>query len=176
MKRRIAVLLCMCCAVSGLLQACTFRQTDARELLERLLSTQGEVPAGRCYTLSSSFAEDETADEALLTQLFGREGRLPAALALPLQGAFFLSAAAPFELMVFQCADRGDAQKVAALCLERRQALCSFWLTVESASQETGEESACALPPGGVTVRGRWVLFYLCPQEKACLRTFQRSV
>ncbi len=176
MKIRIVAVLYVFCAVCGLLQSCAPRRTDATELLNRLLSSQESVPAGRCYTLLPASEEDECADEALLAQLFGKGGQLPAALALPVQGAFFLSVSAPFELMVFQCTDRGDAQKVATLCLERQHALRSFWTGAESALQSAEGELDRELPPCGVTVRGRWVLSYLCPQEKACLRAFQRGV
>lgn len=176
-KVRIVALLYVFCAICGLMQSCAVRQADATEVLERLLSSQGEVPVGRRYALQVSADGAEDADEALLVQLFGRGGQLPAALALPVQGAFFLSVSAPFELMVFQCSDRGDAQQVATLCLERQHALCSFWQDSERVMQSFDAAAVePELPPCGVTVRGRWVLAYLCPQEKACLRAFQRSI
>lgn len=166
MKKRGLIFFMVLCVAVGLLQSCAVGRTDATELLERLLSSQGSIPVGEGYTLFASPDSDGYVDDALLSQLFGKGGTLPAALRLPRQGAFYLSVSCPFELMVFECNSRNDAKKVAMLCLERQNTLCSFW-------QGATEES---LPPCGVTVQGCWVLAYLCPQQKACLDTFKRNV
>ena len=166
MKKRCLILFLTLCLTVRFLQSCAIRQTDAAELLECLLTSQESVPTGKRYALFASPDSDEYVEEVLLSQLFGKGETLPAALSLPRQGAFYLSVSCPFELMVFECNSRNDAKKVAKVCLERQNTLCSFWQGV------TGE----ALPPSGVTVQGCWVLSYLCPQQKACLDTFKRNV
>jgi hypothetical protein len=166
LKKRGLILFLTLCVTVGFLQSCTVGRTDAAHLLECLLASQGSVPVGESYVLFASPDSDRYVDDALLSQLFGKGGTLPAALSLPRQGAFYLSVSCPFELMVFECDSRNDAKKVAMLCLERQNTLCSFW-------QRATEES---LPPSGVTVQGCWVLSYLCPQQKACLDTFKRNV
>ncbi|MBQ8432931.1 MAG: hypothetical protein IJX28_08625 [Clostridia bacterium] len=161
-KRLFLVLLCLPLLLAG----CGAKPPDAAAAMEALCQSQASLPAGQIYVLSAPTDDAAHPSDTLLSALFGN-GRMPIALDLVEDAAFFLSYASPCELAVFYCKTADGTEDVAKMCLQRLDTLKHYW---------TDDASVALLERAGVTVRGTLVLLYVCNDPDAALRAFRRTL
>lgn len=110
------------CVVSLLLVGCGGREPSAALILEELRACCAPLPCGQPYFSGAEEGMDTYLNPSLAEALYGERG---ARLLWEVEEfALFLSLRpAPLELAVFRCFSREDADRMAAVCMERADVL-----------------------------------------------------
>lgn len=159
----LCLLLCMLLSAWG----CGRKTPAPEEILRAVCESQPTLPAGRIYVLSAPSDDAKHPPEPWLSASFGR-GQIPPALSLVEDAAFFTSYSGECELAVFLCKTADGTDAVSQLCLQRLNILENYWEGVEKFNTSPRK--------GGVTVRGKWVILYLCENPEGVLRAFRRTL
>ena len=159
--------LCFFLCLALLFSACGRSKTSPEEVLNAMCRSQALLPAGQLYVLSAPSDDAGHPDDGWLFAMFGKE-EFCTALALVEDAAFFSSYTHACEFAVFLCKSAKGTSAVSQLCLQRLNTLKLYWEGVES--NDTSLQNA------GVTLRGRWVILYLCEDPDAALRGFRRTL
>ena len=149
--KKCAAALALICIFPILLCSCASEKPNAKRKLAILMSQYRDLPAGRCYTLTSgepeSFENSESSDSRYLTDilafsLYGntelsdngkadsnKEGKMyPEEFALIDDCAVWLcSGAEPCEFAVFHVRAASDAETVAKMLFRRIEKLKKHW-------------------------------------------------
>ena len=152
MKRTILLL----CLVTALLVSCGGREAEALPLLEALMESCGELPAGQIYCQAAEEGMSSYLSDSRKLTLYGEK----AEEVFPLVSDFAIylsSLALPFEIAVFQCYSRTDAHLVAAMCMERGELLR---VALRGTAFENREDWVC------VTVKNRTVVMTAIPDSE----------
>ena len=123
MKKRLAcpllcLLLCLACLV-----ACQRTPPSAEAILSSLMEeADGSLPTGSVYLSRAEEGSNAYPSPSLLRAMYGETAE--EILGLTEDYAIYLSSRAfPAELAVFRCYSASDADRIAALCLNRRDDL-----------------------------------------------------
>lgn len=163
-KGSVFLLLLLCFAV--LLSGCTSKKTTPQELIEAICNAENGLPAGRFYVLSAQADDAKHPSDIWLGAMFGN-GKMPSALALVEDAAFFASYTQPCEFAVFLCKTSNATKAVSEMCLHRLDSLKLY---------REGEKDSAPLQNAGVTVRGKWVFLYVCNDPQEVLRAIRRTL
>lgn len=146
--RKYAALLALICIFQMLLCSCTSEKPNAEKRLAALMSQYRELPAGRCYTLTSGESENTgNSDIRYLTDILafslygntelsdrgktdgGKDGKMyPEEFALIDDCAIWLcSGAEPCEFAVFHVRAASDAETIAKMLFRRLEKLKKHW-------------------------------------------------
>ena len=158
---------CIFLCLALFLSACGGSKSSPEEVLKAICQSQSDLPAGRLYVLSAPSDDARHPDDGWLFAMFGKE-ELPATLSLVEDAAFFSSYTHACEFAVFLCKSAKGTSAVSQLCLQRLNTLKLYW--------EAAENNDTPLQNAGVTVRGKWVILYLCKDPDAALRAFRRTL
>ena len=149
------------------LVGCGRKASSPEEALRAMCESQPTLPAGHVYVLSAPSDDAKHPSDLWLSAIFGKEAP-PPALSLVEDAAFFSSYRGECELAVFLCKTADDTDAVSQLCLQRLNILEHYWEGVEKSNTSPRK--------GGVTVRGKWVILYLCDDPEGALRAFRRTL
>ncbi len=144
--------------------ACTPRATPT-EAVRLLCKEEVSPPAGILYGYRSTDGSIPLLSEEMLCALFGN-GSLPAALDEAAAGACYLCPTHPFEITVFYAKSNRGAEKLAAMCLQRKEQITQYW---------SGKGYDDYIQNAEVTVNGRWVLFSVSKDPSSMVRQFARA-
>ena len=158
---------CLCCILALLFFGCAGKKRTPEEVLEAVCRSQNNLPAGRIYVLSAPSDDAKHPRKGWLASAFDQD-LLRAALPMVEDAAFFSSYTHACEFAIFHCQNTKGAAAVSRLCLQRLNTLKLYW--------EGVEDLDTPLQNAGVTVRGSWVILYLCQDPEAALRAFRRTL
>ena len=123
MRKQILFLLCLCLLLTCSVTSCAGSERSAEDSVRSVLALWEEVPDGVLYRAGAERGDVGYLSEADFDLLYGAGA---AAYELPLvrDYAIYLSSfALPFEVAVFRCYERSDADRLGALLLTRADAL-----------------------------------------------------
>ena len=167
LRKRFGInLFCVFFSLILLLSGCAGKSITPKDVMLAVCRSQPPLPAGRLYVLCAPSDDAEHPSDEWLTSAFDKD-LLRAALPMIEDAAFFSSYTHACEFAVFLCKSTKGAQAVSRLCLQRLNTLKLYW--------EGVEETDTPLQNAGVTVRGSWVILYLCEDPEAALRAFRRT-
>ncbi len=164
--RRASAWLLFLCLLAALL-GCGRKDATPETVIRAICRAEPSLPAGRLYVLSAPSDDAKHPSDAWLSAMFGKSD-LPPAFSLVEDAAFFTSYTHPCEFAVFLCKTADGTRAVSEVCLQRLNTLKLYW---------KGEGiSDAVLQNAGVTVRGKWVILYLCQDPEGVLRAFRRTL
>lgn len=132
-----------------------------RDVLEAILKTEKEIPAGKIYDLRAETGDDEYLPERLIGSLFG-DGEVPPARDGWLDAALFLPTHShPHEIAVILCDSPDNATDTARLLLGH--------LDVLRAANSNGEYSEY-FDSASVTVTGNYVLLIVSLDPESAIK------
>ena len=157
-------LLLLCTAL--FLSACSGPKTTPQNVIAAICEAENGLPAGRLYVLSAPTDDEKHPSESWLGAMFGN-GKVPSAFDLVEDAAFFTSYTEPCEFAAFLCKTKDATQAVSEVCLHRLHSLKLY---------REGEKDSAPLQNAGVTVRGKWVILYVCKDPQGVLRAIRRTL
>lgn len=154
--KRLRLFLLVALTLSLLFVGCSREARSAEELLCGICASLS-MPAGQIYLSGAEEGSENFLSSETAQAIYGAEAET--VLDLVEDFAIYLSAAgAPREAAVFRCYSSSDTDTVAALFLERVDAIKVLLKDSGAAELAAGAE---------VTVRGRYVVMVVCDDAEA---------
>lgn len=166
MKKWKPMIILLLCAVCTFGISCGRERMSAEEILWELNGLCEEAPAGAHYLSGTEEGDEAYLSPTVRDALYGEESE-EIFQRVEEYAVYLSSFAAPYEIAVFRCYSATDANRVAAMCLERADQL-------RVALHGTGWEALADTIQ--VACQGRYVVMSMTDQPKTVQKEALRLI